>query len=314
MTPRTFEEALPIWRDVVVRETGRDPYPQGSYIADIVRATSRSHSALLSWLMDGNDPLPEPPPVMFSHPCHRMAVDGHTEGWFDAWKDGTGHVYIGQRPWAILVNSLPDGSLLVRPTRHVDGEQRPYGDTWRLYGSPVREYGQKFDGQSAFDEVHKLRRISPPPKRVAELFRGPFRREFDSGYIRDADLHTTVTDFHDGEGPIPRSWGRIQYLPDAEALMDEWAAYFEVLIGDETDLNVIAALLTYAWPYRQSKARRDNPPKKRSRGRLSPILGAAMAMAGVPVVAGRSCSACFDLQRCTNGRVTTCSKCQRRAV
>jgi len=32
-----------------------------------------SHSSLLHWLFSGNEPLPKPPPVLWSRPCHRLA-------------------------------------------------------------------------------------------------------------------------------------------------------------------------------------------------------------------------------------------------
>lgn len=35
-----------------------------------------SHSALLSWLCDGNELLPHPPPKAFSRPWHELVVNG----------------------------------------------------------------------------------------------------------------------------------------------------------------------------------------------------------------------------------------------
>lgn len=319
MGTRTFEEALPIWRETVIRETGRDPYPDDRAMR--VLLGNASHSALLAWLMAGNDPLPEPPPVLFSSPCHSMVVQGHREGWFDAWLDDRGHVYLGQRPWAII-RELPDGSRLVRPTRSVerDGEwiHEPYGDVWRLSGPPVREFGEPGD----FDQIHTLRLVRPPSGRVAALFRGPFRREPGTGYVYDADGDTAVTDFLQGEGPIARGWGRIQYMADADALMGEWDAYFKALVGDEDDLDVIAALLEYAWPAGVAKnmersngarfKRREVRPTPLTRGGIRSTLAAAMAIAGLPVApAGpRGCKACADLRACT-GRSIQCAYCKR---
>ena len=32
-----------------------------------------THSSLLHWLLKGNKPLPKPPPVLYSRPCHALA-------------------------------------------------------------------------------------------------------------------------------------------------------------------------------------------------------------------------------------------------
>jgi hypothetical protein len=39
-----------------------------------VTEADAAHSSLLDWLLAGNEPLPNPPPVLYSRPNHRLAL------------------------------------------------------------------------------------------------------------------------------------------------------------------------------------------------------------------------------------------------
>jgi hypothetical protein len=65
----SVSESLGLWSKTVLTERG--------YSLNITSLKlALDHSALLRWLLAGNQPLPHPPPVRFSQPDHEMAVTG----------------------------------------------------------------------------------------------------------------------------------------------------------------------------------------------------------------------------------------------
>lgn len=60
------------------------------------------HSALLRWMLDGNEPLPEPPPCRFSNPWHQLVVDGEGVALDVRHDEERETVVIEQRPWKLL--------------------------------------------------------------------------------------------------------------------------------------------------------------------------------------------------------------------
>lgn len=91
--------------------------------------------------------------------------------------------------------------------------------------------------------------VPTPSPRVKALYRAPFTET--CGYVYDADGHT-VADFRrslDGRGALrPRGWGRLQYMPDGEALHDEAEAFLIGLVaGHPTDPERCLAAINAAW-------------------------------------------------------------------
>ncbi len=80
------------------------------------------------------------------------------------------------------------------------------------------------------------------PVGVLNLFRVPFWHD-SMGYIRDGSNNVAVS----YSPPIARGWGRIQNLPNGAELFDRWGEIYKAIAGTETDLDVIARLLTEHW-------------------------------------------------------------------
>lgn len=90
---------------------------------------------------------------------------------------------------------------------------------------------------------------------IKALWRAPFKHHA-YGWIFDANGEVASTTSHGRQ--IPRGWGRIQYLvtpggrkgkynPEMEAVYDRWCDTFRAIVGDETDPDAVARLLTDAW-------------------------------------------------------------------
>ena len=80
------------------------------------------------------------------------------------------------------------------------------------------------------------------PPGVLGLFRTPFYHD-GGGYIRDGAFNVAAS----YTPPVPRGWGRIQYLPNGSELFDQWSTVFRTIAGDATDHDTIARLLTEHW-------------------------------------------------------------------
>ena len=83
---------------------------------------------------------------------------------------------------------------------------------------------------------------------VRRLFRAPFEVGPMRLYIFDANGRTaaSVVPGHDA-APIPRGWGRIQYLNRGGELMGEWVAEYDRVVGDEANIGEVCHLLNVAW-------------------------------------------------------------------
>lgn len=90
-----------------------------------------SHSALLRRLIDGKDPLPDPPPESYGQPWYELMENGQSTDVQVAeleWGNGT-HLIINESLWKILRQDGPDawyityrrGSHLFRLQREGDG-------------------------------------------------------------------------------------------------------------------------------------------------------------------------------------------------
>ena len=82
---------------------------------------------------------------------------------------------------------------------------------------------------------------------VRKLFSPPF--SISSTEIRDFKYQQVVSLGFPVScpDPVPRGWGRIQYLPDGEKKMDLWEEFFWELVRDETDGQKIVNLLNESW-------------------------------------------------------------------
>lgn len=88
------------WQEVVSVEYYRRfrQLHQPNLRADIM------HSVLLQWMLDGNEPLPKPPPKKFSNPWHQLVVDGEGVA-MEVWSGEaprSNQVIINQHAWDIL--------------------------------------------------------------------------------------------------------------------------------------------------------------------------------------------------------------------
>lgn len=80
---------------------------------------------------------------------------------------------------------------------------------------------------------------------VRALFKSPFKL-WPGRRVCSADGHTAVTWF---SGQHPRGWGRIQYMPDGQRLMNDWVTAYEKIVGAETDPEKVCELLNAAWAH-----------------------------------------------------------------
>ena len=104
----TIEERLDIQQAVATWIRIKHEEGQGVTEADA------SHSSLLHWLLAGNQPLPKPPPVIHSRPCHQLAL-GEPCHLHEAPSDFEDKVLIaGNLSWKWV--SKEDGTLEHLPT------------------------------------------------------------------------------------------------------------------------------------------------------------------------------------------------------
>lgn len=117
------------WLEVRERERGRDGESAWSLCIDAM------HSALLQRLLDGNEPLPKPPPRAFSYPWYELVERGCADA-VEAWtRPGMAEVVINQYPWKLVRERAPD-----------DWEVT-YGDgstLWRCYCVGSDAFGKKW--------------------------------------------------------------------------------------------------------------------------------------------------------------------------
>ncbi len=76
------------------------------------------------------------------------------------------------------------------------------------------------------------------------LFRAPVRHE--SGYVWDADNEMVASRVGIFPRIQARGWGRIKYMPDAQATWDAWDAEFERIAGGLEDGDEVARRLNAA--------------------------------------------------------------------
>lgn len=78
------------------------------------RRTDAAHSALLSRLLEGKPPLPQPPPRAFSYPWYKLIDDGKDENCEVCLGTGyyKGQVIINQAPWN-LISQVSETEFLV---------------------------------------------------------------------------------------------------------------------------------------------------------------------------------------------------------
>lgn len=132
----------------------------------------------------------------------------------------------------------------------------PVGE-WRqpIVHEPAPKITTQRTSMEAIDAVraaHAPSSMPTPSPRVRALYRAPFTET--CGYVYDADGHT-VADFRRaltvGAEPLalrPRGWGRLQYLPDGEALHDEAEAFLINLVAEHpTDRAWCLAAINAAW-------------------------------------------------------------------
>jgi len=99
---------------------------------------------------------------------------------------------------------------------------------------------------------------TPLPPDVKTLFRAPFRtdrqivgKDWPSGrrslrlYDGNMDTVSTVS-IHTGD-PVPRGYGRSQYLPNGDARHDAWCAWFTANVPERATLEDVARILNEAW-------------------------------------------------------------------
>ena len=85
---------------------------------------------------------------------------------------------------------------------------------------------------------------------VRRLFRAPFEVGPMRLYIFDANGEMAASMALNDERvrvPIPRGWGRIQYLDRGGELMGAWVAEYERIVGDEANIGEVCHLLNVAW-------------------------------------------------------------------
>ena len=58
------------------------------------RGVDVDHSALIYWLLEGNDPLPQPPPIRYSRPDHRLGRGDKVE--IHDFREDNGRIIIDQ--------------------------------------------------------------------------------------------------------------------------------------------------------------------------------------------------------------------------
>jgi ADP-ribosylglycohydrolase len=140
--PRDIECFLR-WLEIREREQGRDRGSAWSLRVDALH--SALHSALLQRLLDGDEPLPKPPPRAFSYPWYELLERGCADA-FEVWsRPGSTEVVINQYPWKLVRERAPN-----------DWEVT-YGDgstLWRCYCA----------GDDAFGKKWRLERIDSPPE------------------------------------------------------------------------------------------------------------------------------------------------------
>ena len=79
------------------------------------------------------------------------------------------------------------------------------------------------------------------------LFTPPFRRWTSGSYVCDLHSHMVACPDDDRGSPyIPRGWGRIQYLKNGGALMDQWEVVFAEVVGEDSDQDSVIAKLNAA--------------------------------------------------------------------
>jgi len=110
MTPEERRIAYAVVRWIALKtqfESRYDPL-KGPTMADI------DHSALLSRLLEGKEPLPVPPPKQFSYPAYHLVEADEPQYVLEVWfKDDGREVVIEQSPW-IIVSKTNDEDYLVR--------------------------------------------------------------------------------------------------------------------------------------------------------------------------------------------------------
>lgn len=101
----------------------------------------------------------------------------------------------------------------------------------------------------------------PPPADVKTLFRAPFKTDKqyvqDSGriyplshpiFVYDADgcMAASMRRINDRK-PIPRGYGRHQYLYRGDERHDAWCEWFEINVSSASTLEDVAKVLNAAW-------------------------------------------------------------------
>ncbi len=87
------------------------------------------------------------------------------------------------------------------------------------------------------------------PQHLKCLFMPPFRSRFT--VVSDSRGYTAATfDFYEAERYIPQGYGRHQYMPNGDALHDQWCRWFFENVPTDVphdDASKIAAMLNEAW-------------------------------------------------------------------
>ncbi len=144
---------------------------------------------------------------------------------------------------------------------------------------------------SAMDAERERRRVEYEKTReIPAGFVAPFRYDGIS-YIWDANNEMAADDRPEGrKGWRARGWGRIGYLPDAEAVMDAWTVWVAEAVGtDDVDgyeaarrMNVKAGVSSDLPP---AQPRQEPEPRRRTshRGAIFTValVGALMGVGGV---------------------------------
>lgn len=116
-----------------VREEAGHPFPQSlrQLEADI------AHSALLTRLLEGKDPLPEPPPRAMAYPWYELIEKGRAEAYevFELTggvEEGSGYqvLVVDQYPWKIVKKVSEDEYLVT----YDEGKTQ-----WKAYAVVVEE-------------------------------------------------------------------------------------------------------------------------------------------------------------------------------
>ena len=121
---KRISKAIRTWEQITSRE-GYDYTMNG---------VTFEKSSLLHRLLDGKDPLPDPPPTQFSYPWYDV-IEGtgpwlKNEGSF--WPQTPDVAIINQSPWHIVEGKHGDDTLIVSPTFRRKNERIVRPERYRL--------------------------------------------------------------------------------------------------------------------------------------------------------------------------------------